>query len=80
MEINSLEEQMNSLTFTSFIAGNLKDLFDQKFELYRQSLQQMQQIAPMQIQSQLEGTVDKFFQQIEANIRDVEQKVIQKIT
>lgn len=40
----------------------------------------MQSIAPQQISSQLEGTVDKFFQQIEVNIREVEQKVIHKIS
>ena len=49
---------MQNLNFTSYIAGNLKDLFDQKFEAYRQSLAQMQQIAPQQISSQLEKTVD----------------------
>lgn len=40
---------MSNLNFTSYIAGNLKDLFDKKFEAYRNSLHQMQTIAPQQI-------------------------------
>lgn len=43
-DISCLED--SSLNFTCFIAGNLKDLFDSKFEQYRQSLSQMQSIAP----------------------------------
>jgi len=63
---------MSTLSFTSFIAGNLKDLFDQKFQYYRASLESMQTIAPQQISQQLEGTVDNFFKQIEASIKVVE--------
>lgn len=42
----SLENAMTQLNFTSFIAGNLKDLFDSKFQAYRSSLESMQQVAP----------------------------------
>ena len=40
-DVYAIEEGMNQLTFSSIIAGNLKDLFDQKFEAYRNSLNQM---------------------------------------
>ena len=70
---------MNNLTFTSIIAGNLKDLFDQKFEAYRSSLGKMQNIAPNQISQQLESTVDQFFGTIEQSLREVECKVIERI-
>ena len=45
-DVGSLEEQMQNLNFTSYIAGNLKDLFDQKFTKYRSSLEQMSTIQP----------------------------------
>jgi len=70
---------MSTLSFTSFIAGNLKDLFDQKFLQYKASLESMQTIAPQQISQQLEGTVDNFFKQIEASIKSVEAQVTERI-
>jgi hypothetical protein len=78
-DIQSVESAMSTLSFTSFIAGNLKDLFDQKFQHYRASLESMQTIAPQQISQQLEGTVDNFFKQIEASIKAVESQVTERI-
>ena len=78
-DVYAIEEGMNNLTFTSIIAGNLKDLFDQKFEAYRSSLGKMQNIAPNQISQQLESTVDQFFGTIEQSLREVECKVIERI-
>ena len=34
-DIAQVGDQLSTLNFTSFIAGNLKDLFDSKFDVYR---------------------------------------------
>lgn len=48
-EVEDVEKAFEQLTFTSYVASNLKDLFDQKFASYKTSLAQMNQIAPKQI-------------------------------
>lgn len=37
------------MDFTSFVAQELKELFDQKFDLYKKSLEDMKEIAPTTI-------------------------------
>lgn len=64
-EIESDEQAFEQLTFTSYVASDLKDLFDEKFAAYKNSLQKMNQIAPQQIQQQLESTVNLFFETID---------------
>ena len=75
----SLENAMSQLSFTSYLAGNLKDLFDSKFSAYRASLDSMQQIAPTQITKHLESTVDSFFKAIESQIKRVENQTLLRI-
>jgi hypothetical protein len=40
-EVEDVEKAFEQLTFTSYVASNLKDLFDEKFTAYKNSLQQM---------------------------------------
>lgn len=61
------------------MASNLKELFDDKFNAYRESLSQMSKIAPQAIQQTLEAPVAKFFQNVDNQIKDVERAVLDKI-
>lgn len=61
------------------MASNLKELFDDKFNAYKASLNDMNKIAPKVISSTLETTVNKFFENVDAQISEVEQGVLQKI-
>jgi predicted CopG family antitoxin len=78
-EVEDVEKAFEQLTFTSYVASNLKDLFDEKFNAYRQGLAQMNQIAPQQISQQLEHTVSHFFETVDNQIKEVEQSVLAKI-
>ena len=61
------------MNFTSYVASELKELFDEKFSLYKNQLSQMNQIAPKTISKMLETTVSKFFTQVDTQIKSVEQ-------
>jgi len=78
-EVEDVERAFEQLTFTSYVASNLKDLFDEKFSSYKSSLTQMNQIAPQQISAQLESTVSHFFETVDNQIKEVEQSVLNKI-
>ena len=41
-----MQKALERLTFTSYVASSLKDLFDEKFTAYKTSLQDMNKIAP----------------------------------
>lgn len=45
------------LDFTSFVAQELKELFDTKFKMYKTQLSQMQEVSPTTISDQIEKTV-----------------------
>lgn len=55
----------SDIIFTSFVAAEIKDIFDQKFSLYKEQLSKMNEIAPKTISSTLEHTVSKFFSEID---------------
>jgi len=78
-EVEDVEKALEQLTFTSYVASNLKDLFDDKFNSYKQSLSQMNKIAPQAISTTLETTVSQFFKNVEGQIKDVESRVLDKI-
>ena len=69
----------SDIIFLSFMAAELKDMFDSKFDLYKTQLSKMNEIAPKAISGTLETTVSKFFSQIEQSMRQVEQQVLSKI-
>ena len=71
-EVEDVDRAFQQLTFTSYVAANLKDLFDEKFSQYKNSLTQMNQIAPQQISQQLESTVNLFFETVDNQIKEVE--------
>jgi len=56
---------MDQLTFTSYVAGNLKELFDEKFAGYKDQLTAMGKIAPSAISATLESTVSQFFMNVD---------------
>ena len=37
-EVEDVQQALESLTFTSYVASNLKELFDEKFAAYKNSL------------------------------------------
>lgn len=78
-EVDDISRGLDQLTFTSYISSTLKELFDEKFEAYKSSLSNMNQIAPRVISASLEQTVNRFFESIETQIGDVEQSVLKKI-
>ena len=45
-EVDDVSKALEHLTFTSYVASNLKELFDDKFLAYKTSLQDMNKIAP----------------------------------
>lgn len=47
--MENVNTAMEQLTFTSYIAGDLKDLFDEKFAGYKAQLAAMGKIAPQAI-------------------------------
>jgi hypothetical protein len=53
-----METAEQTLTFTSQMASNLKDIFDEKFSLYKKSLQRMETVRPEKISTNLETTVN----------------------
>ena len=59
-----MEQAEQSLTFTSQMASNLKDVFDERFKLYKTSLERMDAVRPEKISSNLESTVNHFFAQV----------------
>ena len=67
------------LDFTSFVAQELKELFDAKFKMYKTQLSQMQQVAPTKISGQLETTVNNFFVSIDKQIKSIEAEYIDKL-
>jgi hypothetical protein len=65
-----METAEQTLTFTSQMASNLKDIFDEKFSLYKKSLQRMEAVRPEKISTNLETTVNQFFAQV---LRQIDQ-------
>ena len=65
-----METAEQTLTFTSQMASNLKDIFDEKFSLYKKSLQRMETVRPEKISTNLETTVNQFFAQV---LRQIDQ-------
>ena len=63
--MEDVSKALEHLTFTSYVASNLKELFDEKFNSYKTSLQDMNKIAPTVISQTLENTVSKFFESVE---------------
>ena len=78
-EVEDVEKAFEQLTFTSYVAGNLKELFDEKFSAYKSGLSEMNKIAPQVISKTLEATVNNFFECVDKQINDVEQAVLEKI-
>ena len=72
-----MQPDLENMNFTSYVASELKDLFDEKFSLYKTQLHRMNEIAPKTISKMLENTVNKFFGQVESQIRRVEQQVLE---
>lgn len=70
---------MEQFTFTSHIVGDLKELFDERFEGYKTQLQEMGKIAPQTISTTLENTVSQFFTDVDNQIKAVEQNVLKRI-
>lgn len=60
-----MQKALERLTFTSYVASSLKDLFDEKFTAYKTSLQDMNKIAPKVISQTLESTITKFFDSVD---------------
>ena len=56
-EVEDLDRAAENLTFTSYVASNLKDLFDEKFSLYKESLNRMEEVKPDKISNNLQSTV-----------------------
>ena len=77
--MNADGQSGSDIIFLSFMAAELKDMFDSKFDLYKTQLSKMNEIAPQAISGTLETTVSKFFSQIEMSMRQVEQQVLSKI-
>jgi len=77
--VEDTAKQLEHLTFTSYVASNLKDLFDAKFQAYKDSLQDMNKISPKVISVTLEATVSRFFESVEKQIGDVEAQVLERI-
>ena len=78
-EVEDVQKALEQLTFTSYVASSLKDLFDEKFASYKASLNDMNRIAPQVISQTLETTVTKFFDSVDKQITEVEQGVLNKI-
>lgn len=78
-EVEDIEKAFESLTFTSYVAGNLKELFDDKFAAYKSGLSEMNKISPQVISKTLENTVSNFFECVDRQINEVEQTVLEKI-
>ena len=64
-EVEDVQKALERLTFTSYVASSLKDLFDEKFTAYKTSLQDMNKIAPKVISQTLESTITKFFDSVD---------------
>ena len=56
-----MEEAEQALTFTSHMASNLKEVFDEKFNQYKQTLSRIDTVKPEKITSKLETTVNDYF-------------------
>jgi len=69
---NAMMDNLEGIDFTSYVASELKDLFDEKFTLYKNQLNKMNEIAPKTISKMLENTVNKFFGTVEGQIRKIE--------
>ena len=78
-DYGDMQQALENLTFTSYVASSLKDLFDDKFNAYKSSLQDMNKIAPQVISKTLESTVTKFFDSVDSQIGKVEAAVLEKI-
>ena len=57
-EFDDMESAEQTLTFTSQMASNLKDVFDDRFKLYKSSLERMEAVRPEKISTNLENTVN----------------------
>jgi len=57
-------DSSDHLDFTSYIAQNLKGVFDTKFGDYQEQMNKMSDIAPKAISIHLERTVSEFFGKI----------------
>jgi len=73
------EGEDDSLTFTSYIASELKDRFDEHFNAYKQSLQKMSSVAPEAITKTIQATVCDFFLQIDERITLAQAEVVRRI-
>eukprot|EP00347_Sterkiella_histriomuscorum_P016679 403352271 len=78
-ECDDIDRASEQLTFTSYVASQLKDLFDEKFSLYRDSLNKMDEVKPEKISSNLQSTVKQFFTQVENQIKHVESQMVSRI-
>lgn len=74
-----VQRAMEDLTFTSHVSQELKEIFDDKFSAYRNSLSEMNKIAPKVISQTLETTVNRFFESVDHQIKYVETSVLEKI-
>jgi hypothetical protein len=61
------------------MASNLKDVFDERFKLYKSSLERMDAVRPEKISTNLESTVNLFFAQVLKQIDQVQISVMQKL-
>ena len=64
-EVEDTQAALEQLTFTSYVASELKEKLDAKFQGYKDSLTEMGKIAPKVISSTLEQTVSKFFDSVD---------------
>ena len=74
-----MDQAEQTLTFTSQMASNLKDIFDEKFSLYKKSLQRMEAVRPEKISTNLETTVNQFFAQVLKQIDQVQNNVMSRL-
>ena len=72
-------DSADNLDFTSYIAGSLKGVFDDKFNEYKEHMEKMSDIAPKAISLHLERTVSEFFGKIAEQMKAVEFQVMEKV-
>lgn len=56
--------QSEDLNFTSYVASELKELFDQKFANYKSHLSELHKMAPSSIMKKFELTVNSYFHRL----------------
>lgn len=73
-------ENESEMDFTSFVASELKELFDEKFNNYKNQLGKMQDIAPQKISKAIDQTILNFFSQLEEQIRTLETDTLSRLS